>query len=239
MRDHAAVVLLVLSICTVVDGNSCDVARLPFAGMCPPSELVCPACPLEAPVKCPTGGCVADVRTCPPNVWLRGTCNATTCDGVQWCHVLQHYSYVCWERAPSTHNATLTFTDMGHVACGVCTDVYTRYPCQDCCGGQAVGSWSSSYATDTPRLRGGGVFMEGGWWVCMLKEVAEVFGIANAAAGLEGRDPWLSAQALGDSPHTATIDTATSTHEYASQENQPVTEYDASNFPMPDEYSLT
>ena len=77
--------------------QQCEVALLPFGGLCPPSELVCPPCPLETPIKCPGGGCVLDVRRCEPNVWLQGPCNATACTGVQQCHVLLHAPFACWE----------------------------------------------------------------------------------------------------------------------------------------------
>ena len=141
--------------------GDCKAERLPFGGLCPSTELVCPPCPAATPIKCPSGGCVADVRRCRENVWLRGTCNHTTCEGVHFCHTHRRMTHVCWEVWPSTHNATLVFQDMGVATCGTCEHVWSRYPCAKCCGTRAVASWSGSHSTTAEARRGGGVFMQG------------------------------------------------------------------------------
>ena len=95
---------------------------LPFSGVCPASELSCPMCPLETPVKCPSGLCAANVRECTPNVYIRGEtpgatlafhllqpfvvqlvgdCNATHCAGIEFCHLHASLRYACWGASPT------------------------------------------------------------------------------------------------------------------------------------------
>ena len=47
-------------------------ADLAHGGVCPASELSCPRCPAQAPIKCPQGLCTANVRECTPNIYIRG-----------------------------------------------------------------------------------------------------------------------------------------------------------------------
>ena len=127
-----------------VHSHVCDIVhssgqRFGLGGVCPPSELTCPPCPWDAPVKCPSGGCAAHARECPPNVWLRGHCNSTVCIEGHWCHVLPRMPYACWEQAPSTHTAMLTFTALDAGRCGTCHHLVSKYICAHCCGTRAVG----------------------------------------------------------------------------------------------------
>lgn len=197
-------------------------ATLPFGGVCPSTELVCPVCPQESPIKCPMGGCATDVRDCPPNVFFRGDCNASVCTEVHWCHVLVGLPYACWEQAPSAENATLSFVALDQGTCGICTHLISRYQCNSCCGTRAVARWSGSYQTGAPDRRGGGVFMDGSRWVCLLRDVAASFHLENAAAELFARPP-PPPPTLPPSPPPP----------------PPMLDLDALNFPMPAEYDLS
>ena len=159
-------------------------ASLRHGGVCPASELSCPACPAHTPIKCPQGLCTDDVRTCTPNVLIRGYCNSTHCDGVEHCHVHATLQYACWEQAPSKANASFLFPAVEKSACGYCTNLLSHYPCSDCCGTRAAMQWNGTYRTDAPYRQGGGVWMEGSRWVCLLKDVALGFNLSNPAAGL-------------------------------------------------------
>lgn len=205
-------------------GEACTtrVQDLPFGGVCPPSELTCPPCPLSAPYKCPSGGCAADVSTCHPNVFLRGSCNATICEEVHWCHILPRMEYACWERSPSEYTAALTFSSIDHGRCATCNHIISRYQCSDCCGLKGVARWSGTYETDAPGRAGGGVFMEGGRWICLLRDVAAGMGLTNVAANLSPPQP----PPLPPSPSPPAESTALPPEEAAY------------SFPMPAEYSL-
>ena len=201
-------------------------ADLPFAGVCPASELVCPACPPLTPVKCPSGGCAADVRSCAPNVVL-GHCNATICHSVHWCHILPQYTYACWEQAPSEHNATLVFTALDEGRWGTCNRLISRYRCASCCGTLGLASWQGTHATDAPGREGGGVFMSGARYVCLLRDVAKSMiaaapSLANTAASL--RPPPLPPPPPSPPPPPLA---------------SPPPLYDEFTFPMPAEYSLS
>ena len=211
----------------------CDVNFLAFGGLCPPTELVCPACPAATPVKCPGGGCVSDVRRCKANVWLHGTCDAGICDGVQQCHARLNAPYACWEEWPSDANASMTFADLGMATCSSCQEVWSSYTCSRCCSERATIEYNSTHAIPT-RLDGGSVFMSGSRWVCMLTEVAGELGLANSVAGLLGRAAEEdSVLAVADGASAEAIDaTATSPFEEALAARAP--EYDAADFPMPD-----
>ena len=198
-------------------------AALPFGGVCPASELVCPACPWNTPVKCPSGGCAADVRDCHPNVLLRGACNSTTCEEAHWCHILPRMQYACWEQAPSTQTATMTFSSLDEGRCGTCLHLTSRYQCSSCCGVRGVTAWSGTYETHMPDRDGGGVFMHGSRWVCLLVEVAAGLELGNVAAGLEAPDP---PPPLASPPPPPPEPPAISEEEAARA------------FPMPEAYSL-
>lgn len=197
-------------------------ATLPFGGACPASELVCPVCPPNAPVKCPSGGCASDVRTCWPNVVLGGPCNATACEEVQWCHILPRMTYACWEKAPSNHNATLVFHSLDAGRCNTCNRLISKYACSACCGTRGAASWQGSYATSRPARDGGGVFMQGGQWICLLQEVAAGLHLDNEAANLRSPDP-------PPPPLPPPLPPPAS----------PPPLHNEFSFPMPDEYSLT
>ena len=199
-------------------------ADLPFGGVCPASELVCPACPPTAPVKCPSGGCSSDVRTCTPNVHLRGSCNATVCEEVHWCHILPHMTYACWEQAPSKQNATMIFHALDEGRCGTCNRLLSKYTCAACCGTRGELRWRGSYETTRPMRNGGGVFMEGGRWVCILQGVAEIpsMRLENDAADIRTPAPPPPPPPLPPPPPPS-----------------PPPLLNEFNFPMPDEYSLT
>ena len=86
MKRRPLLLAAALAAPSVAGSSSTCVERvedLPYRGICPPTELVCPACPPATPYKCPSGGCTADVRTCTPNVWLKGECDETTCKEVR------------------------------------------------------------------------------------------------------------------------------------------------------------
>lgn len=208
-----------------VPPDSCvqSAAALPFGGMCPGTELECPPCPWDAPVKCPSGGCAAHVRECHPNVFLRGNCDSTTCEGVNWCHILPRMHYACWEQAPSTHNATLTFSSLDDGRCGTCLPLISRYRCTACCGRDGVANWAGSYATTEPDRSGGGVFMHGSRWVCILIEVARQLQLDNPVADLVAPVP--------PSPSPPPPPPPRQPHVIPLEEL-------ALSFPMPDEYDL-
>ena len=194
---------------------------LPFTGICPPSELTCPPCPDTAPYKCPSGGCQANVRDCKPNVVLHGPCNSTTCIESHWCHILPGFTYACWEISPSDHNATLTFSALDEGRCSTCNPLISRYVCSSCCGTRGVAAWTGSYETNAPDRLGGGVFMHGSRWVCLLRDVAAGMTLANTAANLVLPPPPPPPPAAAPSPPPP-----------------PPPEFDAFTFPMPGEYSL-
>ena len=122
---------------------------------------------------------------CTANVFVHGACDNSTCTGIEYCHLHAGTQYACWEVTPSAATASMVFTQLRTNDCGYCTSLLSHYPCESCCGDRASASWSGSYITTEPDRKGGGVFMEGSWWVCLLMEVAAGFGLANAAAGLE------------------------------------------------------
>ena len=221
-RAVGATVVAALAAFGMASSGSCVLraADLPFGGVCPASELVCPACPPSAPVKCPSGGCASSVRECAPNVVL-GRCNATTCEDVHWCHILPIMPYACWEQAPSDHNATLIFSALDVGRCNTCNHLISRYQCASCCGTRGVASWQGSYATTIPNRDEGGVFMQGGRWVCMLRDVAATLSLENEAANLIAPAP--PPQPPSPPPPPA---------------ESPPPLFNAFTFPMPDEYSL-
>ena len=165
-------------------------ADLPFGGVCPATELTCPPCPRTSPVKCPSGGCADVPNQCTPNVLFRN-CNETVCREVQWCHVLPRMPYACWEQAPSSQTAHIVFESIDEGRCGTCNHIVSRYHCSSCCGSRAVATWESTYRTPAPDRLGGGVFMQGSRWVCMLRAVAAGLELGNAASGLEAPAPTL------------------------------------------------
>jgi len=96
------------------------VESLAHGGACPASELTCPACP-QGQFKCPSGGCVSNVRDCTANVYIRGAppkrffkctlaaesaravrgrlpgeCDANRCTGIEFCHLHEAFEYACW-----------------------------------------------------------------------------------------------------------------------------------------------
>ena len=139
---------------------------LPHRGLCPPSERECPPC---AAVRCSSGGCAEAAGLCAPNIYLKGKCDATHCEDVEWCHVLTDADYACWstgderEREPgalSAATALLRFSDLEATECNYCTSIRSRYPCGACCGTRATALWSGSHTTNVAAMRGGGILME-------------------------------------------------------------------------------
>ena len=139
--------------------SGCNAAVLPFSGICPPTELECPPCPLGH-VKCPGGGCSVSIRLCEPNVWAHGPCNASTCERVEQCHLLLQTQLRCWEVAPSEATATMLISDLGTPTCSRCQGILSRYVCDQCCSVGAIVSWNSSYAAAF-QPGGSGHFMAG------------------------------------------------------------------------------
>ena len=143
-----------------------EAADLPFGGVCPPSELQCPGCINDAPIKCPSGLCEENVRNCLPNVNIRGKCSDTQCTGVEYCHMHPGMLYACWEATPrgvdSHHVATLELAQdtTPANACGYClATLRSHYTCANCCGSQAVVSWSSDTVSASKYHGGGEAFM--------------------------------------------------------------------------------
>ena len=164
--------------------HSTGTGPIAHGGLCPAFELTCPPCP-SGHVKCPTGSCMPNVRECPGNVNVRGDCNGTNCDEVEWCHLHAERDYACWEVGPSEEFASMRFEALKPDKCGYCSSVHSRYPCNDCCGVQAHASWSGSlHRPGDASRREGGVFMSGSRWVCLLREAAITLGLSNAAAGI-------------------------------------------------------
>jgi hypothetical protein len=216
----------VFAVVTVLSTLDCAHEELPFGGLCPREELVCPPCPEETPFKCPSGGCTRDIRTCEPNLWFKGTCNSTVCEGVQWCHAQLHRPYSCWEVYPSTANGTVRFVQLGPAGCSSCFLVRSRYPCGECCGSRGIAAWRSTHETNAPGRDGGAVFMQGSRWVCLLAAVAEQMNLLDASpAVLTGVDTPDDASP-GVSGSAEPRETAAPTW----------TEYD---FPMPVQFSLS
>ena len=181
MRTRA--LALLAAVARGSENATCDpaAALLPFGGVCPASETVCPPCPAAAPVKCPSGLCRADVRPCPPHLFFRGECDGVRCEGVEWCHLYPRREHACWEAGLSEQNASVVFEALDPTQCGHClASIHSHYPCDRCCGAHATARWSGTYASDRENARGGGVFMTG-QWVCMLAEVAGALGLANSA----------------------------------------------------------
>lgn len=207
-------------------------ADLPFGGVCPPSELECPPCPVTRPIKCPSGGCQADVRDCDANVRLRGRCSGgglpgggSTCEDVEWCHIRAGLPYACWEQGNSEHVASLSFEPQPAfekpMACGHCLPTRSHYRCADCCSQHAVAGWASDTAAAAPYHGGPSAFMSGSRWVCLLRDVAAEMGLSNSAAGLAGT-PSPPPVEVPPPPPSVLDDVAA-----------------ALAFPMPPEYSLT
>lgn len=167
-----------------------NTSTLPHRGVCPPSELQCPACP-RGQVKCPLGMCSADVRACRPNVVLGGPCDAARCELVSHCHVVAGAPpYACWEAGDSQAVAALAFSDVNPRLCGYCApDVLSHYPCDSCCGADAAVEWNGTYVTNLRGHREGAIFMEGSRWVCFLADVARSFGLENEAMGIRQPPP--------------------------------------------------
>ena len=169
-----------------------NASELAHGGECPPSERECLPCP-AGEYKCPQGGCRANIRDCTPNVFIRGACDGATCNDIEWCHLYgRPLEYACWEIAGSEANATMTFGSLERDKCGWClgqSGVLSHYPCELCCGAHATAAWSGAYETADPGRQGGGLFMEGTRWACLLKEVAARYGLANSAANLEAPVP--------------------------------------------------
>lgn len=201
---------------------SCDAAAslLPFGGVCPASETVCPPCTAEAPVKCPSGGCKADIRQCTPNVVFRGDCDGGSCEGVEWCHLYPRRQHACWEAGSSHANASVVFQALDPTACGHCLPTRSHYACHRCCGERATAQWSGTYsAPDRAGVRGGGLFMSGSRWVCMLAEVAEAFDLENSVVASLVRPPPPPDTSVGALPPLPA-------------------QYDEYTFPMPESYNV-
>ncbi len=234
---HAAALVVLLSGAACTQEQQCYTASedLPFAGLCPHSELECPPCPATRPVKCPTGGCEVNPRDCLPNVNIRGKCDAEECSGIEFCHIHVGLAYACWEWGHWTeHNATFSFEQLNPLACGHCLNTRSRYRCAACCGQQARARWRSTYS-DAPAaerlgigtregaLEGAAFLMQGTKWVCMIKAVAERLELANSAAGLAGPDRVEEAAADPPPPPPSVLNDLEA----------------ALAFPMPAEYSLS
>jgi len=239
-RRHCHILASLLAMTHTSRGTTtCEIptADLPFGGVCPPSELTCPPCG-PGLIKCPSGGCVADVRRCEANVWLQGMCNASVCEGVQWCHVLPGRLYTCWEQWPSQQHATLVFSSVGEFTCSSCQQVRSHYPCSLCCGRRGVANWDGSRATSDHNRQGGGVFMSGSRWICLLRDVALAMSLSHpnlgtsSAAAPSGSIGETSAGSLhaSEGQEKGTPDSRTA---LAAQ-----TVYDEVTFPMPLEWSL-
>ena len=220
----------------------CEVARLPFGGLCPPSELVCPSCPLETPIKCPGGGCVLDVRRCEPNVWLQGPCTATACTGVQQCHVLLHAPFACWEVWPSAAEASMRFHATGSATCSHCQEVRTRYPCSRCCSYHAQMEFNSSFTLPTSSS-GAASFMAGSRWICMLYDVARRLGLRHRVTGLTGALTGASVTERGGGGGGGGVGGGAESTGVAPSPADPLYEVSAVgltalDFPMPSQYDL-
>ena len=142
-------------------------------------------------------------------------------------HVLPRLAYACWEQAPSKHTAALTFLALDPGRCGTCHHLVSRYVCSDCCGIRGVAEWSGTHATALPERQGGGVFMEGARWVCLLREVAQVMGLENSASGL--RPEYIEGPPLPRPPWIPPLSPPPPSQLAAA---------DAYAFPMPNEYNL-
>ena len=152
---------------------------------------------------------------------LRGHCNSTICEEVHWCHIIPRMTYACWEQAPSIHTSVLTFATLDEGRCGTCHHIISRYRCSECCGTRGVAAWTGTYETSAIGREGGGVFMHGGRWICLLREVAQGMGLSNAAAALEPPPP----PPLPPSPPPL-------------PSPPPKSQWNEYTFPMPEEYNM-